>query len=148
MTDKKKRAKASMKLSNTGFSWIIRTLKKRADEQMQSCRERPCKVSTVHFKEAYSDLLELLKAYLNQNPEFASTDISEDCDDTYNNVGRLVAYAEAIGVKSPDAFKDLVRKYDFDFPLDFLCGIEALRSANPKLNFEVTRVQVDDEIPF
>ncbi len=148
MTDKKAK-KDGLDLSNASLVGLIETLKGQAFDEIRWRRRcSPNHSSNRPFKETYADLLEALRVYVNQNPNFASKDISEPPDRTFHFVGEIVACATDIGIDTPDGCKNLVRKYDTAFPLDFLCEVEALRSAHPTVKFEVNRVDDENELPF
>jgi hypothetical protein len=147
MTDKKTK-NAGVVLSNTGLTCLIETLKKQASESVDHCRRLQSEHYRDQFKDTYDDLLNALNVYALRFPGLGDKDMSDGYDSRFYEIGKLVAFAERLGVKSSDAFKDLVRQKDTDAPLDFLLEMEVLRSKHPKLDIQVTLVSFDDEVPF
>ena len=149
MTEKKKTKAKGLVLSHSGLMFLIEELKKKASSKIDYCRRIPNQGYRDQFKVEYGDLVNALEAHVSEYPVSAPEDITDSIyDSRFANVGRLVAYAETLGVKTPDAFKNLVRQNDTDAPLDFLLELEALRSKHPKLNIKVDLTDFDDEIPF
>ncbi len=149
MTEKKKTKAKGVVLSDSGLMYLIEELKKQAGSKIDYWRRYANQHSRDQFKVDYGDLMNSLEAHVSKYPVSAPKDTTDSIYvSRFVNVGRLVAYAETLGVKTPDAFKDLVRQNDTDAPLDFLLELEALRSKHPKLNIQVNVTDIDDELSF
>ena len=123
-------------------------LKERAEGILQYCRLPYNRHHRDEFRETYFNLLNVFITYVSQVPDFADKDLSEPSQAPFWNVGRLVAYAEFLGVESPEAFKDLVRNNDNGAPLDFLLDTEVLHSKYPNLEIGFTAWAIDSKLPF
>ena len=154
MTDKKKAnpETAKVNLSAYGILRIIKSLQTVAQECIQHYRAKPGDGSDLsNFREALSDLNAALTA-LDRLMDMQGDFLRCNSNFSFHEIGQIMAFAEAAGIKIPAGVREILAGQDLYFPLEFLAGVETLRFAHPSIQFELRQSSapsdMDDEIPF